>query len=280
MLHRLLFDATDANTIEDSSRVGAHTLSGTGELISSGDGSTDGVANTFEGLDTRSFLFGYNPDDDAWDRLQLVDGAAKVFIDGGDFTVDVALNGVYDLSDNPTPDNVGLIAHIRNAAPGDAQQTFRSTGGSAAADDVVAANVFGLDVNSFGMVFDGTTWDRLRGTNGAVHISDGGGSITVDGELTVTDAALAESSLVSNANVLAAQNVAQDITVSPLAGRKYLMIYNNDNRMAYIGSPGVTAATGFPVPVGSLVELRAGDAVAIEWVSSKTGHDMRTLELA
>lgn len=273
-INKLIFDTTDANSIADSHHVGAHTLSGTGALITSGDGDSDNIANTFEGLDTRSFLYGYDVDNDNWDRLQLVKGAAKVYIDGGDFTIDVALNGVYDVGDNPTPDNVGLIAHVRNAAPGDAQQTFRSTGGAASSDDVVAANVFGLDVNSFGMVFDGTTWDRVRGTNGAMNVSDGGTP------LTVTDSALANTAITNAAQSLAVANTAQALISSPLANRKYLLAYNNDNRVAYIGATGVSAANGFPVPVGSLIELRAGAAVAIEWVSAKASHDLRTLELA
>ena len=92
MKDQLIFDTTDANTIADSDHVGSHTLSGAGDLITSGDGGSDNIANTFEGLDIRSFLFGYDSVGDNWDRLQQVSGALKVFIDDGDFEVDVVIN--------------------------------------------------------------------------------------------------------------------------------------------------------------------------------------------
>jgi hypothetical protein len=65
-----------------------------------------------------------------------------------------------------------------------------------------------------------------------------------------------------------------------LASRKYLWIYNKANTPVYIGASGVTAATGFPVSPGSYMELRAGAAVDIEYVSAKVGHEIRTLELS
>lgn len=118
----------------------------------------------------------------------------------------VNLDGVYDSGSNSDPDNIGIIAHVRNASPADAHQTFRSTGGAANADDVVAANVFGLDVNAFGMVFDGTTWDRLRGTSGAVHIHDGGSSITVDGTVDIGNTVTVQATDLDIRNLDAAQD--------------------------------------------------------------------------
>lgn len=83
----------------------------------------------------------------------------------------VDLDGVYDAGTNPTPDTVGAIVHTRAATPDETNQTFRTTGGTANADDVVAANVHGLDVNSFLMGYDGTTWDRLTATGGALNVN-------------------------------------------------------------------------------------------------------------
>lgn len=279
-------------------------------------------------------------------------GALDINIASSDIQIDVDLNGVYDVGINPDPDNVGMIAHSRAAAPDDTDQVFRSTGGAASADDVVAANVHGLDVNAFGMVFDGTTWDRLRGTAGAVNINDGGNSITVDavdldirdltqadeitvfqgtdpwiigdggGSITVdaadldirdlthvsdsvrlgdgtnfltsttvgadvgldvfsiNDPSVANTAIASAVNTLAVANTAENVVASPLANRKILWVYNNDNKKIYIGQSGVSAANGFPISPGSYVEMRAGAAVDIEWVSDKTNHDIRTLELS
>lgn len=92
-INHLVFDTTDAASIADSHHVGAHTLSGTGNLITSGDGNSDNIVNTaIEGLDSRSFLFGYDAVGANWDRIQQVAGAVKVYIDDGDFEVDVVIN--------------------------------------------------------------------------------------------------------------------------------------------------------------------------------------------
>jgi hypothetical protein len=269
-LNRLVFDTTDANTIADSHHVGAHTLDGAGNLITSGDGDSDALVTTaIQGLDTRGFLFGYDAVGDAWDRLQQVSGALKVYIDDGDFSVDVKVDGVYDVGTNANPDNVGLISHVRGATPGDADQTFRSTGGAADADDVVAANVHGMDVNAFGMVFDGTTWDRLRGTAGAANVYE------------THDIALANTAILTTRKLLTAGGVAEALLASQAASRKYMFIANNDNQKMYIGPSGVAATTGYPIDTGSALEnLRIGPAVSVHFVSAKTGHDARVMELS
>jgi hypothetical protein len=316
MKDQLVFDTTDVDTIADSDHVGSHTLSGSGDLITSGDGSADNVANTFEGLDTRSFLFGYDSVGDNWDRIQQISGAMKVYVDGGDFAIDVQVDGVYDVVNNTNPDNVGLISHVRGATPADADQTFRSTGATATSDDVTAANVHGMDVNSFGMVFDGTAWDRLRGTGGAVHINDGGNSITVDatdldirdlahtqdsvrlGDGTslftsttvggdigldvyqLNDPAVSNTAMANGATTLTTGGTSQNVVASPLANRKALYLYNDFNKKMYVGTTGVTTSTGFPVSPGSYLELRVGAAVDVEYVGTDTGHSLRYLELS
>ena len=75
-------------------------------------------------------------------------------------------------------------------------------------------------------------------------------------------------------------NTAVDAVAAPLADRKYLYIYNNDNRRMFVGGTGVTAADGFPLSPKSYLELRAGAAIDIEFVSPKAGHEIRTLELS
>ena len=271
MLHKLVFDATDANTIADSHHIGAHTLSGSGSLISSGDGNSDNIANTLEGLDTRSFLFGYDSVGGNWDRLTQTSGALDINVKSGSLVVD--LDGIYAALTNATPDTVGSIFHVRAAAPSVTDQTFRSTGGPLA-DAVVNANVHGIDTNSFGMLYNGTTWDRWQGSSGSanVHITD----TTV----TVSDAALADVAIAADKTSLTTAGTAQVAIASPLTNRKYLSIYNNDNRTMYIGPATVTAANGFPVPPGSMLEMRAGAAVTINAVSTKSAHDMRYMELS
>lgn len=94
------------------------------------------------------------------------------------------------------------------------------------------------------------------------------------------DVALANTAIANAANTLAVADTAEDLIASPLANRKYLFAYNNDNRKIYVGATGVTAANGFPLSPGSYLELRAGASIDIEWVSDKVGHDIRTMELS
>ena len=110
-------------------------------------------------MDTNNFLHGW--DGAAWDRLTATGGSLDVNITGSD-PLDVNLDGVYALVTNLDPDNVGTIQHVRAVAPGDAEQTFRSTGATPTSDALDGTTVHAIDVNSFGMAWDGAAWDRIR----------------------------------------------------------------------------------------------------------------------
>jgi len=101
------------------------------------------------------------------------------------------------------------------------------------------------------------------------------------GTLEVSDAALADTAIVSAAEVLDTADTAQAAVASPLADRKYLSIYNMDNKKIFIGGSTVTSANGFPVSPGSYIEMRAGAASAVFFVGS-TGAtpEIRSLELS
>jgi hypothetical protein len=128
----------------------------------------------------------------------------------------------------------------------------------------------------------------LTHVSDSVRLGDGTSfftSTTVGGDIgldvyQINDPAVANTAIASNINTLGAANTAEDVVASPLANRKLLMIYNNDNQKMYIGQSGVSAANGFPLSPGAYLELRAGASIDIEWVSAKSGHDMRHLELA
>ena len=96
----------------------------------------------------------------------------------------------------------------------------------------------------------------------------------------IDDAALANTAIANAANSLDVANTAEDIIASPLANRKYVWVYNNGNRRAFIGASGVTSANGFPLAPRSYMEMRAGASVDIEWVSANTSQEIRTLELS
>ncbi len=183
--------------------------------------------------------------------------------------INVDLDGVYDGVTNTNPDNVGLIAHVRAATPADANQTFRFTGGAASSDNVVAANVHGLDVNSFGMVFDGTTWDRLLGTAGAAHshIASFATGLVLPTKVCYTSAALQSAHTVTTS--------ATQIASTPLTGRCKILIQNKTNKDVSIGFANtVTFANGIEIPKGGFYEevLEEGVDVYIIGPSGVSGN--------
>lgn len=108
------------------------------------------------------------------------------------------------------------------------------------------------------------------------------GSFKIDslGRLYVTDASLANTAIAAAAETLDVAGTSQNIIVSPLANRKYLFVYNKDNQTMYVGQAGITVGSGYPVSPGSEIEMRAGAAVDVEFVSAKLNHEIRTLELS
>jgi hypothetical protein len=362
MKDQIRFDTESAATILDSDHVGSHTLSGSGDLITSGDGDSDNLVNTdIEGLDVRGFNYGYDATGDNWDRLQATGGALHVFIDDGDFEVDVVIEaekaedsahssghiGNYVLGvriDDLTVDNSALLAGTN----GDYQGFFTNDKGEMYTIDedgnalltTIDAVLDSIKVDTAAMVVDlaaieieqlaqGVTLDAilvdtssidaeiksLSHAEDAAHISGDAGimglTVRIDdldsppvgtlagtegdyqsmhtnarGALFVAidggeqDVALAQTAIANAAETLDVASTAQDIIASPLSDRKYVYVYNIDNRQMFIGANGVTAANGFPISPGSYMELRAGAAVDIEYVSPKLNHEIRTMELS
>ena len=111
--------------------------------------------------------------------------------------------------------------------------------------------------------------------------TDATGALRVNATVNTTDAALADTAIAHATLTLGVADTAEDAVASPLADRKYLWIYNKANQKIFIGASGVTAATGFPISPGSVMEMRAGDSVDIEFVgSSGKTPEIRTLELS
>lgn len=264
MLHKLVFDTTDADSILDSANVGAWLRAG-----------ADGAFIDHQTIAASEWLQVVSATADGAGNLITSTGGALDVNLKSPITVDTDIKGIYNVSTNPTPDNVGLIVNTRGATPGATTQIERLTAGAASSNGVVAADVHALDTNSFGMLYNGTTWDRWQGTGGSANVNVTGGTITV------SDAALANTAVATAASVLAVDNTAQAAVAAPLAARKYLWLFNNGKKNVFVGAAGVTPATGFPIPPGALMDMRAGAAVDINWVSAlATGQDLRTMELS
>lgn len=264
MKDHLIFDTTDAQTILDTDSVGAFVRSDDGTLI------THHTLTSGEHLDVYAAMA-----DGDGSPITSTGGALDVNIKTSEISIDVSLDGDYDVSTNPTPDSVGMIAHDRGASPDMTSQNQRPTAASPSSDNVVAANVHALDVNSFGMAWDGSAWDRLMSTSGSLNVH-------LDAQtVTVSDAALANVAIANAANTLDAADTAEAAVASSLANRKYLWLYNMANNTVFIGSASVSESNGFPVSPGSYLELRAGAAVSPFFVgrAGKT-PEIRTMELS
>jgi len=274
MKQRLVFDATDANTLAASDKVGAVLQTEDGTLLSATGTSLDvnvsnaSIAVTATDLDIRDLssaqdsveVLQANPDSlNANANIQINDvdvsngNPVPVSDAGGSITIDATDLDIRDL--NSETDSVTVVASQLDI------------------DDLVYTSD---SVSSY--LFDSVG-------NGITSRAEDGGQaldvhVTGSGPLTINDAALANTAIVATRNLLDVANTAEDVVASPLIGRKYLFIMNNDNQTAYIGQTGVTATNGFPIAPQFMMTLRAGHSIDIEWVSNKANHDLRTLELS
>ncbi len=270
---KLIYDAT---TPSDGDSVAAYLRTGTGALTSTVPGALD---------------------------VNLV----------SPISVAVDLDGDYDAGTNPTPDSAGMLVHDRAAAPAVSDQNKRTTGAAASSDAVVAANVHGLDANAFGMIFNGTTWDRMRGTNGSLNVAplgnvaddaaDSGnpvkiGSRAVSGALTALSATGDRADLLSDLYrrvwVNTAPNVggsnaavsvdttAGGVTLfaSVLAGRRFVRIQNLGSKAIFWGFGTVTSANGARIAGGSTETFECGPDLVPKAIAESGTQDVRVVQLA
>lgn len=305
MKDQLIFDVTDADTIADSDSVGAFVRSSDGTLI------THTTSGGKEALDVNIAASDISIDvdlDHTEDSVRLGDGTSffTSTSENGDVALDVHLSNssiavtatdldIRDLTfGTDSVDVSGSSVSVSNAA-GASAVNIQDGGNSITVDaadlDIrdLAFATDSVDVSGSSVTVSATDLDirDLSASTDSVSIGDGTDTLAIeaDGSINVNvasiqDAALANTAIAAGASVQATANTAVDVVASPLSDRKYLFAYNNDNRKMYIGPSGVTTANGFPVSPGSYLELRAGDAIDIEFVSAKAGHALRYLELS
>lgn len=288
-MKKLVFDVTDADTILDSDSVGAYLRSSDGTLITHTNvGGKDALdVNIVEGvnvevdLDAADDSVAAHTFDGAGNAIGSTGGALHISDAGGSLTVDAVDLDIRDLTQTDEITafqggvwDIGTLTSITN-------DVNIADGGNSITVDAVDLDIRDLSAVSDSVqsnLFDGAgtaLTSTLVGSDQALDVN-----VVASEELTVNDAALANTAILASANTLAAANTAEAIVTSALADRKYLFVRNFDNREMYIGGAGVTAADGFPVSPGMSVELRAGASVAVNYVSPKAGHAIRTLELS
>lgn len=241
MKDQLVFDTTDATSIAQSDSVGAFLRSSDGTLI------THTTVGGKEALDVR-VAEGINVEVD----LDAADDSVASWTNDGAGNPISSTGGALHISDaggSLTVDAVDLDIRDLTAASDSVQSNLFDGAGTALTSTLIGADQ-ALDVN-------------------------------VANSITTSDAALADTAIAATSNTLGAANTAEDVVAAPLANRKYLFIRNQDNKRIYVGQSGVSAATGFPLSPGSVLEMRVGPSVDVEFVGD-TGAtpEIRTLELS
>ena len=302
MKDQLIFDVTDATSIADSDSVGAFLRSSDGTLL------THSTVGGKEALDV-SIADGVNVEVD----LSHLDDSVRLG-DGTDFFTSTSENGDIVLDVHISNSNIEVTQGTDPWIIGDG-------GGSLTVDavdldirdlafatDSVTAHLGGTwtidsitnDVNiadgGNSITVDAVDLDirDLAAGQDSIdsHLYDGAGTaltstlVGSDQALDVnvvqsTDPSTSNTAIAHASNDLDVADTAEDVVASPLADRKVLFISNQDNKKIFVGASGVTAATGFPISPGSVLELKAGAAIDIEFVGqSGATPNIRTLELS
>lgn len=241
MKDHLIFDTSDADTMAATDSVGAYLRASDGTLLTHTD------VGGKKALDVR-VAEGINVEVD----LDAADDSVASWTNDGAGNPIGSTGGALHISDaggSLTVDALDLDIRDLDAAQDNVQAWAHDGAGTAITSTVVGPDT-GLDVN-------------------------------IINSLTVNDAALANTAIVANVNALDVADTAEVAVASPLANRKYLWLYNNDNTKIFVGGAGVTAAAGFPISPGSYMELRAGAAAPVNFVG-QAGKvpELRTLELS
>jgi hypothetical protein len=310
-LGQLTFDTTDANTIADSSNVGAFVRSDDGTLI------THHTVGSDEGLDV--YLLNSNIEvtqgTDPWiigdggnsitvdavdlDIRNLVFADDKVDVTGSEVSLDAATLAaletitveqgtspwvIGDGGGSITVDATQLDIDDLNATDDAVQSWLFDGAGTALTSTLVGADQ-ALDVNVVGGVNVEVDLDH---TDDSVALGDGTNlltSTTIGSDLgldvnVINDPSSANTAIATAQNDLDVANAAEDVVASPLANRKTLIMKNIGNREIYVGASGVTSGTGFPLSPREALELKAGAGIDIEWVGPNTNQTLATLELS
>lgn len=192
-----------------------------------------------------------------------------------DTDVNNTLVGIDTVLDNILLDTTAILADTNVIAGSVHNEDDVHTSGDAGIQSL-SVRIDDLDAPPAGTLADteGDYQSLHTDARGALYVN-------VDNAISVDDVALANVAIAAGATTLAVAGTAQDIIAAPLANRKYVWIRNNDNKKVFIGQSGVTAANGFPLSPGSVLHMRAGSAIDIEYVG-QTGAtpEIRTLELS
>ena len=318
MIHKLVFDTTDAASILASSNVGAYLRASDGTLLTHTDVSGKKALDVriAEGINVEVDLDAADDSVESWtndgagNAIGSTAGALHISDAGGSLTVDAVQLDIDDLDQGTDSVAVGDGTNLISlTASGEVK--IVDNGNSITVDAVQ------LDIDDLNATDDAVsswlkdgTGNAISSTGGSLHIADGGGSLTVDAtDLDIRDLTHASDSVKigdgtdflavngdGSINVVSTQgsytalkNVAETVGITigavvdgadELAARKSLWLYNNGNKTTYFGQTGITVATGFPLPPGSMAQMLAGDAMDVFMIADGAGMNVRTLQFA
>lgn len=306
-LNKLVFDATDADTIAASANVGAYLRSADGTLLTHTD------VGGKKALDVR-VAEGINVEVD----LSHVDDSVKIG-DGTDFLAinnDGSINAVVSATNLDIRDLAfatdkvdvsgssvsisGTVAVTQSTSPWTVDGTVElgatslaalesitvQNGAGASAVNIqdggnsITVDAVNLDIRDLTAASDSVAAWLSDGSGNAISSTGGSLNVNMTNSLSVNDAALANVAMKANAETVGTSAAAVIDGADELASRKYVMFYNNGNRMAYIGPSGVTTSSGFPIPPGSILEARIGDAVDIYMIADAAGQNIRAIQFS
>lgn len=293
-LHKLVFDATDADSIAASANVGAYLRASDGTLLTHTDvgGKKALDVRVAEGINVEVDLNAADDSVAAW----LSDGAGNAISStAGSLNVNLTNTSIavtatnldirdlvfatdkVDVSGSEVSLSAGTLAALETITvlQGTSPWVIGDGGGSITVDAV------NLDIRDLTAASDSVASWVNDGTGNAIGSTAGALNVNISsGTLTTSDAALANTGILAVAEAVGT-SVAQIVDGGDeLASRKYLYVYNNGNKNTFIGQTGITTSTGFPIPPGAILEARIGAAVDVFMIAQAASQNVRTLQLS
>jgi len=305
-LHKLVFDATDADSIAASSNVGAYLRASDGTLLTHTDvgGKKALDVRVAEGINVEVDLDAADDSVAAWlsdgagNAISSTGGALHISDAGGSLTVDATNLDIRDLAfatdkvdvSGSSVSITGDVNVTQGTSPWVVSATnldirdlaFATDKVDVTGSDVTATvTATDLDIRDLSAAQDSVESWLHDGTGNAITSTTGFLDVNIaSGTVAVTDVALANAALKAVAETVTTTSAQIVDGADELAARKYLLLYNNGNKNVFIGESGVTTSSGFPLPPGSILEARIGAAVDVHAVAQAGSQNVRTLQLS
>jgi hypothetical protein len=264
MLHKLIFDTTDAASIAASANVGAYLRASDGTLLTHTGGALNVSFSTITDLDIRDL-------DASQDNVAISDGTDTLAVNA-----DGSINVVTTATDLDIRDLDSASDSVAAVQSGTWEVALDAA--TLAALETVTVTATDLDIRDLAAATDSVSAWLSDGAGNTIGSTAGALDVNIkSGDL---DDSLANTDLVAGSTSIPTTAGGTDLRATDLAGRKWLIVYNNGNKDVFIGKSGVTAGTGFPLPPGAALELRAGPAINAYAIASAGTQDVRTLELS